>query len=186
MAADGGVPGTVLGLRAAGWGLDGAGGQSCVASTGEEGFLGITARLPLSLCPTARRSTACSTRPSRCRGPTAPLPAEPALCTASEPPPAAVGHVEPQWYRGAGGGPAGSWEMEHLRPLAPLPIPMTPGQASSTTPSPHEPGCDSLHTGAPDPPPGLSCFRRCSSGPFTCSWPPQGPAGSTTYVLVLW
>lgn len=110
----------------------------------------------------------------------------PALCTASEPPPAAVGHVESQWYRGAGGGPAGSWEMEHLRPLAPLPIPMTPGQASSTTPSPHEPGCDSLHTGAPDPPPGLSCFRRCSSGPFTCSWPPQGPAGSTTYVLVLW
>ncbi|XP_010725503.2 interleukin-12 receptor subunit beta-1-like, partial [Meleagris gallopavo] len=62
---------------------------------------------------------------------------------------------------------------------------MTPGQAIFTTPSPHEPGCDSLHTGAPDPPPGLSCFRRCSSGPFTCSWPPQGPAGITTYVLVL-
>ncbi|POI23451.1 hypothetical protein CIB84_012801 [Bambusicola thoracicus] len=39
--------------------------------------------------------------------------------------------------------------------------------------------------GAPDPLPGLSCFRRCSSGPFTCSWPPHGPAGSTTYVLVL-
>ncbi|OXB56370.1 hypothetical protein ASZ78_001778 [Callipepla squamata] len=38
--------------------------------------------------------------------------------------------------------------------------------------------------GAPDPP-GLSCFRRCSSGPFTCSWPPLGPSGSTTYVLVL-
>ncbi|XP_031459897.1 interleukin-12 receptor subunit beta-1 isoform X2 [Phasianus colchicus] len=38
--------------------------------------------------------------------------------------------------------------------------------------------------GTSDPPPGLSCFRRCSSGPFTCSWPPQGPAGSTTYVLV--
>uniref|UniRef100_A0A8C9FGR0 Uncharacterized protein n=1 Tax=Pavo cristatus TaxID=9049 RepID=A0A8C9FGR0_PAVCR len=68
-------------------------------------------------------------------------------------------------------------------PLAsgPLPIPVTPGQASSITPSPHEPGCDSLHTGAPDPPAGLSCFRRCSSGPFTCSWPPHGPAGSTTY-----
>ncbi|XP_015742289.1 interleukin-12 receptor subunit beta-1 [Coturnix japonica] len=39
--------------------------------------------------------------------------------------------------------------------------------------------------GAPDPPPGLSCFRRCSSGPFTCSWPPHGPTGSTTYILVL-
>ncbi|XP_048783534.1 interleukin-12 receptor subunit beta-1 isoform X2 [Lagopus muta] len=78
-----------------------------------------------------------------------------------------------------GGVPALRWLL-----LA-LALPARGGQASSTTPSPHEPGCDSLHTGAPDPPPGLSCFRRCSSGPFTCSWPPQGPAGSTTYILVL-
>ncbi|OXB73125.1 UNVERIFIED_CONTAM: hypothetical protein H355_012050 [Colinus virginianus] len=59
-------------------------------------------------------------------------------------------------------------------PTAPLSL---PDPCTAPEPSP-------AAVGAPDPP-GLSCFRRCSSGPFTCSWPPLGPSGSTTYVLVL-
>ncbi|NXL88807.1 I12R1 protein, partial [Alectura lathami] len=34
-------------------------------------------------------------------------------------------------------------------------------------------------------PPGLSCFRPCRARHFHCSWPPHGPSGSTTYVLML-
>ncbi|NXC46217.1 I12R1 protein, partial [Penelope pileata] len=34
-------------------------------------------------------------------------------------------------------------------------------------------------------PPGLSCFKRCSSWQFLCSWLPCGPTGNTTYTLVL-
>ncbi|XP_009996110.1 PREDICTED: interleukin-12 receptor subunit beta-1 [Chaetura pelagica] len=43
--------------------------------------------------------------------------------------------------------------------------------------------------GAPDPctgtaaVPGLSCWKRCCSQRFLCSWPPLGPAGNTSYLL---
>lgn len=33
--------------------------------------------------------------------------------------------------------------------------------------------------------PGLSCWKRCGSRWFLCSWPTLGPAGNTSYVLTL-
>ncbi|XP_035203909.1 interleukin-12 receptor subunit beta-1 isoform X2 [Oxyura jamaicensis] len=42
-----------------------------------------------------------------------------------------------------------------------------------------------LARGGTAEPPDFSCFKQCSSCDFLCSWPPRGPAGNTTYVLVL-
>lgn len=33
----------------------------------------------------------------------------------------------------------------------------------------------------------VSCWKKCNTHkPFQCSWPPLGPAGSTSYTLNLW
>ncbi|XP_068518010.1 interleukin-12 receptor subunit beta-1 isoform X4 [Anas acuta] len=42
-----------------------------------------------------------------------------------------------------------------------------------------------LARGGTAEPPDFSCFKQCGSCDFLCSWPPRGPAGNTTYVLVL-
>ncbi|NXI62733.1 I12R1 protein, partial [Anseranas semipalmata] len=42
-----------------------------------------------------------------------------------------------------------------------------------------------LARGGAAEPPDFSCFKQCSSRQFLCSWPPRGPAGNTTYVLML-
>ncbi|XP_063214430.1 interleukin-12 receptor subunit beta-1 isoform X2 [Chroicocephalus ridibundus] len=33
--------------------------------------------------------------------------------------------------------------------------------------------------------PGFSCWKQCGSRSFSCSWPPHGPDGNTTYLLTL-
>lgn len=81
-------------------------------------------------------------------------------------------------------------EQEHCNALVSLPVPLWHPLEVCGVPwgrSKPEPG----HSRCPLPagtaePPDFSCFKQCGSCDFLCSWPPRGPAGNTTYVLVLW